>query len=56
MLFLESDQSVASLVNIFLKVPKCAENIPLFYNFDGLQSLQAVVSSVRINNVVPTSG
>lgn len=24
MLFLEPDQSVASLVNIFLKVPKCA--------------------------------
>lgn len=56
MLFLEPDQSVASLVNIFLKVPKCAWNMPFCYNPNGLQSLQAVVSSTRINNVVPMFG
>lgn len=56
MLFLASDQSVASLVNIFLKVPKCVWNMSFCYNPNGLQSLQAVVSSTRVNNVVPKYG
>lgn len=56
MLFLAPDQSVASLVNIFLKVPKCVWNMSFCYNPNGLQSLQAVVSSTRVNKVVPKFG